>query len=312
MKRAGMHCHSFGRRDEYVRYFTRDGGHQSNLAVEQEMARAWQGLEETCLNAHCAACDTEKPLRVDRVASLRLENGEWQPNWRERLICADCGLNTRQRLLIDDLMWSLRRKTPEQRAGHRLYASEQFSPFYDWLWANSGLACVGSEYLGPDAVGGSYTPIAGREVRHEDVQQLSFDDESIDFLCSNDVLEHVDQPRRAVQEMSRVLRPGGELFLSVPFSPNEDLSRRRARLGPGGVVEHLVEAEYHHDPLSEQGALVYFNFGWDLLEWMRQAGLKRARMRLAWSRERGYLGTPLFYFHAVKPRPVWWKSIISR
>lgn len=310
MKRPRMHQRAFARREEYVRYFIRDGGHQANLAVEQDLARGWQDITETHFEAHCAACDTQRPLLVDRVACSMAEGGEWEPNWRERLICPACGLNTRQRLLIDDLMWSLRRKSAVQRAASRLYASEQFSPFYDWLWANSGLECIGSEYLGADVKGGSYTPIAGRDVRHEDVQQLSFEDESIDLLCSNDVLEHVNDPRLAVQEISRVLKPGGELFLSVPFSPNEDFSRRRARLGPDGI-EYLVEAEYHHDPLAEQGALVYFNLGWDLLDWMRDAGLERACMRLAWSRRRGYLGTPLFYFHAVKPRPGWWKSAFS-
>jgi SAM-dependent methyltransferase len=279
--------------------------------AEQKLARAWQADSKAYLQAWCAACDAERPLLVDSVASTVDENGNWLPNWRERLICTACGLNTRQRLMIDHLAQSLEGVPVEQRAETRLYATEQISPFYDWLWAHTGLECVGSEFLGPEVERGSYTPIAGREVRHENVEALSFEDEAIDFLFSNDVLEHVDQPETAVHEMARVLRPGGELFLSVPFSPYEALSRRRARLTTDGI-EHLVEPEYHHDPLSEQGALVFFNFGWDLLQWMRDAGLKNPHMRVSWSEERGYLGSPLFYFHAVKPLPKWWHGLLKR
>ena len=127
------------------------------------------------------------------------------------------------------------------------------------MWAHTGLECVGSEFLGPEVERGSYTPIAGREVRHEDVEALSFESEYIDYLFSNDVLEHVDQPEKAVHEMARVLRPGGELFLSVPFSPRELCSRRRARLTQDGV-EHLAAPRISSRSIVRTGGAGIFQF----------------------------------------------------
>lgn len=45
---------------------------------------------------------------------------------------------------------------------------------------------------------------------------LPFPVESIDFILSHEVLEHVQDDRSAVQEMLRVLRPGGRIALFVP------------------------------------------------------------------------------------------------
>jgi SAM-dependent methyltransferase len=54
----------------------------------------------------------------------------------------------------------------------------------------------------------------------EDVHHLSFADESIGTVVAFETLEHVADPIRAVQEMYRVLRPGGVLAItSVMFFP---------------------------------------------------------------------------------------------
>ena len=50
--------------------------------------------------------------------------------------------------------------------------------------------------------------------RIEDVHHLSFADNSIGTVICLETLEHVADPLRAVQEMHRVLRPGGLLAIS--------------------------------------------------------------------------------------------------
>lgn len=43
-------------------------------------------------------------------------------------------------------------------------------------------------------------------------------DDSFDFVVCTEVLEHTLHPFHAVDEIRRVLKPGGKLFLSVPFN----------------------------------------------------------------------------------------------
>jgi SAM-dependent methyltransferase len=50
--------------------------------------------------------------------------------------------------------------------------------------------------------------------RIEDIHHLTFEDNSVGTVLSFETLEHVADPIRAVQEMYRVLRPGGVLAIS--------------------------------------------------------------------------------------------------
>jgi SAM-dependent methyltransferase len=51
----------------------------------------------------------------------------------------------------------------------------------------------------------------------EDIHKLSFQDNSIDGLFCIAVLEHVYDPKRAAEEIVRVLKPGGHALIYVPF-----------------------------------------------------------------------------------------------
>ena len=50
-----------------------------------------------------------------------------------------------------------------------------------------------------------------------DAARLPFGSETFDCVVSTAVLEHVPYPARVVREIHRVLRPGGVLYLEVPF-----------------------------------------------------------------------------------------------
>jgi SAM-dependent methyltransferase len=50
-----------------------------------------------------------------------------------------------------------------------------------------------------------------------DALQLPFPDDVFDLVISQESVEHVPDPFRAVQEMARVLRPGGRVYLQAPF-----------------------------------------------------------------------------------------------
>ncbi|MBK7642328.1 MAG: class I SAM-dependent methyltransferase [Planctomycetes bacterium] len=50
-----------------------------------------------------------------------------------------------------------------------------------------------------------------------DGRRLPFADASFETVLSTEVLEHVLSPRAVVEEMARVLKPGGRLLVTVPF-----------------------------------------------------------------------------------------------
>lgn len=53
--------------------------------------------------------------------------------------------------------------------------------------------------------------------RHDDVQDLGFPDNSFDAVVCWSVLEHVPNPNKAIDEMFRVLKPGGYIWVQLPF-----------------------------------------------------------------------------------------------
>ena len=50
-----------------------------------------------------------------------------------------------------------------------------------------------------------------------DITEIPFEDERFDFIMCNHVLEHVKDDRKAMSELFRVLKKGGEAILQVPL-----------------------------------------------------------------------------------------------
>lgn len=71
-------------------------------------------------------------------------------------------------------------------------------------------------------------PLADRKM---DIRALDFPDGAFDVAICSHVLEHVEEDRKAMTELHRVLRPGGTLLVMVPF----DASAARTREDPNVV-----------------------------------------------------------------------------
>lgn len=56
------------------------------------------------------------------------------------------------------------------------------------------------------------------DVTNLDILQLPFADDSFDLIICNHVLEHIPDDQAAMRELLRVLRPGGQAILQVPFA----------------------------------------------------------------------------------------------
>lgn len=53
--------------------------------------------------------------------------------------------------------------------------------------------------------------------RREDMTALTFDDNSMDIIIANHVLEHIEDDETAMAECYRVLRDGGQFWITVPI-----------------------------------------------------------------------------------------------
>jgi ubiquinone/menaquinone biosynthesis C-methylase UbiE len=75
-----------------------------------------------------------------------------------------------------------------------------------------------------------------------DAEKLPLSDNSFHLAFSLETLEHLMNPLAALEEMARILKPGGTLFLSVPVSSrfNAAILRQLMNLRRGGKFhEHL-------------------------------------------------------------------------
>jgi SAM-dependent methyltransferase len=67
---------------------------------------------------------------------------------------------------------------------------------------------------------GTYEKVRGdASIKHTfycDLETIPIEDNTYDAIICNQVLEHVKRPHRVLQEFRRILKPDGQLFLTVP------------------------------------------------------------------------------------------------
>ena len=92
--------------------------------------------------------------------------------------------------------------------------------------------------------------------------QLNFKKESFDIVLSSEVIEHTPDPREAVRNLCRVLKPGGILLLTVP---------NRIWHFSGALANALKIRPYEG----------YENWvgWWELKQWLREEGVVIERCR---------------------------------
>lgn len=79
------------------------------------------------------------------------------------------------------------------------------------------LAPVGMQYVALDYPATGRDMYGGRPDIFADAKRLPFSDESFDGVGCLEVLEHVPDPAAVMGEISRVLRRGGQAWISMPF-----------------------------------------------------------------------------------------------
>jgi len=169
----------------------------------------------------------------------------------------------------------------------RLYLSEAVTPFAERLKQEvPRLRC--SEYLPePDHW------LRG-QVPHRDLRRISLPPATFHAVICNEVLEHVEELVPSLQGMAEMLSLGGYLIATVPFlyGQQEHLVKAIWR-GEGQEPEVIGEPDYHGNPVSNEGSLVYRYPGWQLLSDLNTAGFRDAAVHAISSTAYGVVGEEL-------------------
>lgn len=218
------------------------------------MKRGWDGDSQTV--GYCPCCDTpiprwraggymDQPHRYDR---RRYESV------RQDVLCPVCGALPRHRIIAWYLGWH-----SELIEGKRILYFAPERCMMGWLKERGAASVTTADLFNP----------ADLTI---DIQDTGQPDESYDVVVCNHVLEHVNDWRRALSELHRVLVPGGLLVCSFPIDPElqtvyEDASIRDAeeRIKHFGQYDHLrVFGRDSADLLARAGFLVEVIHGLEL------------------------------------------------
>ncbi|TDY11771.1 methyltransferase family protein [Meridianimaribacter flavus] len=177
---------------------------------------------------------------------------------RDHFKCSNCGCIPRERALMQTIKnyypnWSelfIHESSPGKR-GHSVLLQAKAKHY------------VETQFF-PEASLGSYV----NGVRHEDLEQQTFDDEAFDLVVTSDVMEHIYEPKKAFQEIYRTLKPGGAHIFSVPIINKHKKTQRWATKNPDGSPEFLFEPEWHGNPVDKKGSPVTFHWGYDIKDFI--------------------------------------------
>lgn len=100
--------------------------------------------------------------------------------------------------------------------------------------------------------------------RCENLEHMTFSDESIDLHVTQDVIEHVLRPERVFSEIARTLKPGGAHIFTVPLVHQQNPTKPRVALDASGTISYLETPTYHGNPIDANGSLVTMDWGFDI------------------------------------------------
>ena len=111
-------------------------------------------------------------------------------------------------------------------------------------------------------------------VQCQDVQNLTFQNDTFDICTSIEVFEHVADDAKGFREVHRVLKPAGIFLFTVPDLQRQKTVERAVLVD--GKIQHLLPPEYHGDRLrGHKDVLCFRNYGLDILERLSSAGFSK-------------------------------------
>jgi len=241
------------------------------------------------LKGFCSVCNDIKDFKFSWLYGGIDSSGRVNLARTETGACLCCDGNSRIRALFDYI-------NRNYSNAKNVYISEEITGAFD-IYKRKYPNIIGSEYYGTDFRPGEllYNEKLKRNIRHEDLTNLSFGENKFDLIISQDVFEHIPNYKLAFREIYRVLKPNGALVFTIPFFPNNIDTVVRATFNKSnGSITHLLPPEIHGNPLSEEGSLCFQNFGWDLLSTLKDVGFVNVRAEFYWGVQNCHFGFPSF------------------
>jgi hypothetical protein len=184
--------------------------------------------------------------------TIFLKTGPWL---RDQYICAFCGSIPRQRAII--------RVLETLFPGYQKMEIHECSP--------GGPSSKKLQRLCKKYIPSHYyqdVPLGECKdgIRCENLEKMTFDDNSFDLVITQDVFEHVLNPGKAFAEISRILKAGGAHIFTVPFYYWQKTVVRTVD-SPKGIM-FIKEKLYHGNPIDKNGSLVVTDWGEDLVDYI--------------------------------------------
>ncbi len=221
----------------------------------------------------CTACGGLGPYEFVEIISNELmfqwglsSDDRRAMSSRESMFCAFCGCSQRLRSLAQAITLTISENHLETKSLKELIADEKLNEL-NIAEINS---CGELHNILSSIPHLDYSEYESRnkEVRHEDLMNLSYKDQVFDIVLTSDTLEHVPDPKKALQETYRVLRNGGHHIFTVPAFLDRP-SRQRVKKVKGEQV-YLETNSYHGS--GEPDYLVWNEFGQDFLDLIMSVG----------------------------------------
>ena len=143
-------------------------------------------------------------------------------------------------------------------------------PYRHYILANSSV----TKYIGMDIE----NPIYQKDAKPDlfwDGKIIPLDDNSVDTVMATELFEHLPDIQLVLNEISRVLKPGGMLFFTVPFLwPLHDVPHDEYRYTPFSLERHLKTAGFLDVSIKALG-------GWNaslaqmIGLWLKRSGLQK-------------------------------------
>ena len=101
-----------------------------------------------------------------------------------------------------------------------------------------------------------------QNVRLGEASSLPFGDGSFDLVTALDVVEHLDDDVAAFREMKRVLRPGGQILVTVPahrflWGDQDEVNMHKRRYNARELRDRLVESGFDVLRISYMNAILF-------------------------------------------------------